>query len=120
MRLDYPINEVDIEYWADELNRLISEEVDGVTPEGSEEIRSYEYIDGSVRVDRILDDEMFYHSHLCFLQVSYMIKIDEIRNYTFHSRNQFACVEVPVFLSGAMDLSEVSFLDGLIQYACVC
>lgn len=120
MRLDYPIVEEDIEYWTEELNRLIPEEVDGVTPEGSEEIRSYEYIEGSVRIDRVLDDEVFYRSHLCFLQISYLIKIDEIRNYTFQSKNQFACVEVPVFLTGAMDLSEVSFLDGLVQYNYAC
>jgi hypothetical protein len=115
MVVDFPICEYDLEYWVEELNEVIPLEIDGITPEGSDELVKHEFVPGSVRVDQIIDQEEFFRTHLCYLAISYNVIISRMADYAISVRQETWGGIIPVLLkdegdiSCDMDLTDVNF-----------
>lgn len=115
MSVDCPICEYDLGYWVERLNEVIPFEIDGITPEGSDELIKFEFVPGSVRVDQIIDEEEFFRTHLCYLAISYSVIVSRMAEYAISVRDEVWNAIIPVFLTDEgdkncdMDLTDVNF-----------
>jgi hypothetical protein len=105
MREDFAICGCDLEYWIEVLDETIPLEIDGITPEGSEELIKYEYKPRSVRIDYLIDEEEFLRTYLCYLVISYVVTISRMTNFVISVRDECWSAMIPVFLKSEADLS---------------
>ena len=117
-QVEEQVTEQKLAHWLGQLEARIPQQVNGVTPAGSEVMASFEYVPGSARIQKATpnEDPAF---ELYDLEVSYRVRrraAGEGENplgMRSEELDGFVCLRAGGDL--AVDFGQANFIDGLVQ-----